>query len=161
MALPGAATDREGVDVAEGTTVVCPRRGCHAQFTIGVTFENVSITGAAMNVAVTCPRCGLTFDATGGGDGTFSTVDGRLMRVADELRRLGQAHPGVEDELRALRAEVERLGDLSADSLERTVEQVAPTAAPLLLRVLRDPATPNSAALVATLLAIIAMVLGR
>lgn len=41
--------------------------------------RNVTIVGARMNVATTCPGCGLTFDATGGGDGTFSTgADGRL-----------------------------------------------------------------------------------
>lgn len=44
-----------------------------------MTFENVTIVGASMNVAVQCPMCGTVFDATGGGDGTFDTSpDGRL-----------------------------------------------------------------------------------
>lgn len=42
------------------------------------------ISGA--NISVPCPHCGHRFDATGGGDGTFSTLpDGTLVRVVTDL----------------------------------------------------------------------------
>lgn len=37
---------------------------------------------------MTCPRCGHEWDATGRGDGTWSTVRGRVVRVAAAVSRL-------------------------------------------------------------------------
>lgn len=102
MERPGAVTHREGVDVANGTTVTCPV--CGTRFSIGITFEQVTIVGAGMNVAVDCPRCGETFDATGGGDGTFSTVGGELRRVTEAARSVRNALAHADPaELAALR----------------------------------------------------------
>lgn len=87
-------THREGADVANGTTVTCPV--CGTRFSIGITFEQVTIVGAGMNVAVDCPRCGETFDATGGGDGTFSTIGGELRRVTEAAQSVRNALADVD-----------------------------------------------------------------
>lgn len=102
MARCGAGADREGVDVAQDTTVRCPH--CDHDSHFGITLTNLTVVGAAMNVAVTCTHCGQVFDATGGGDGTFSTVGGRLQRVSDAVRAVqaSVAHLTPE-ELRDLR----------------------------------------------------------
>lgn len=103
------------------TTVECTE--CGHRFTIGLTLQDVSIEGAAMNIAVTCPRCGVTFDATGGGDGTFSTLDGELRRVGDAARSLRNAlvHAPTE-ELRELRRTlIERRDDLGIDLGEELI----------------------------------------
>lgn len=64
------------------TIVDCPNLTCRFTFPIGLDLDTTSFSGNGMNVAVECPRCGRRFDATGGGDGTFSTVGGRFRRVA-------------------------------------------------------------------------------
>lgn len=71
-----------------GTTVTCPR--CRRDVFLGATFQNVTIQGAAMNIAVTCAHCSTLFDAAPGGDGTFSTIGGRLHRVAGGVRLLAK-----------------------------------------------------------------------
>lgn len=61
----------------------CPQ--CGADVPIP-TMTNVSFSGNPVNLSVGCPTCGLRFDATGGGDGTFSTVGGRIRRVRAAVR---------------------------------------------------------------------------
>lgn len=87
--------------------VTCTR--CGRDSAIGGTFENVTFVGTRMNVAVTCPHCGGLFDAAAGGDGTFSTVGGRLRRVATGVRLLAdesRQHPdSVPSLVRVLRTQ--------------------------------------------------------
>lgn len=91
-----------------GTLATCPH--CRRVQQIGATFTNVSFIGNAANIVVACSWCGRDFDATGGGDGTFSTVDGRLRRVAAATRSLRNAlAPADVAEVRELRNALQEL----------------------------------------------------
>jgi hypothetical protein len=94
--------DREGVDVSQPVTVVCPRQGCHCQFELKLRIPpNVTLETANGASAFThCPRCGLRIDLLPGG-GTFAAVGGRLRRIADALV---QVDP---QELERLRSELQ------------------------------------------------------
>lgn len=90
------------------TQVTCPHCGTTQQ--IGMTLTDVTFEGiGGMNVAVTCPHCGRTLDATGGGDGTFSTVGGRLMRVWRGMQVASDVSRWDRDELLGLRDELAHL----------------------------------------------------
>lgn len=62
-------------------------------------FTNVTFSGNGRNVEVGCPGCGLRFEGAPGGDGTFSTVGGRLQKVADYI---ASADRDTLDSLRSL-----------------------------------------------------------
>lgn len=79
----------------------CPR--CGSEYSDQAHLEQVTFVGNGNNVVIPCPACGLEWDATGGGDGTFSSIGGRLVRVARTLAAADRA------ELERLRAEVERI----------------------------------------------------
>lgn len=84
-----------------GFALSCPR--CGHIYETGVHLESVSFQGiGGMNIVVPCPRCGHEWDATGGGDGTWSTVGGRLVRVAEAVSRLDG------EEVRALLASLQQ-----------------------------------------------------
>jgi hypothetical protein len=100
----------------DGTTATCPRCGFGQR--MGITFTNVTFEGNAMNVAVDCPRCGATFDATGGGDGTFSTVGGRLMRVWRGMQVAADISRWDRDRVLELRDELTRL--LEGDEVDES-----------------------------------------
>ncbi|WP_284535306.1 YecA family protein [Nocardioides sp. T2.26MG-1] len=87
------------------TIVNCPNVTCRHSFPIGLDLDTVTFVGNGMNVAVECPRCHRRFDATGGGDGTFSTVGGRLRRVA---KFISEADDGT---LNSLRQDLERASE--------------------------------------------------
>jgi hypothetical protein len=58
----------------------CPN--CGSVFEDGVTLTGVTIVGARTNIQVTCPACNHQFEGAPGGDGTFSTIGGRIHRIA-------------------------------------------------------------------------------
>ncbi len=97
-------SDLGGIDMPNGTGAACPT--CHFEQVLPFTFENVMITGAAMKVAVTCPICRTVFDAAPGGDGTFSTIGGRLQQV---------------------RAAAEALADMTVQEFTELAEQLKKT----------------------------------
>lgn len=83
--------------------IACKNPFCGATFVSPVDFVGVTIIGAQQNIAVSCPRCGFTFDATEGGDGTWSSASGKLVQLARFVR---DASP---EELAHVRAEAERI----------------------------------------------------
>lgn len=97
-------------DVMSGTTSVeCPNCG-HRQH-LGFFYGEFTFSGNFMNVAVDCLRCGATFDATGGGDGTFAVIGGRLMRVWRGMQVASDVSRWDREELLELRDELARLLD--------------------------------------------------
>lgn len=92
---------------------------------IPATFHNVRVTGAQMNLAVTCKVCSVVFDAAPGKDVLIDTVDGRLqvrqvVRTVRDLR--SAAKSATSEDLAALKAvasedgaEIERLTGPFAD----------------------------------------------
>lgn len=69
--------------------------------TVPATLKQVRVTGASMNVAVTCPECHSTFDAAPGDDVVINTHRGRVtvrevVAALKDLRRVVKAAP-VED----------------------------------------------------------------
>jgi len=77
---------------------------------------NLTFVGNGINVLVTCPRCGSSFDAAPG-DGMFATgPDGQLVKVRDLVARLQSEDPSTytPNELaEALEATDPRLGALA------------------------------------------------
>lgn len=69
-----------------GTVVTNP--SCRTTQRIPVTFTNVKFVNCDTNIGVGCPLCGADFDAAPGGDGTYSTVGGRIQRMATGVRTL-------------------------------------------------------------------------
>ena len=106
--------------MVQDTWAHCPFCGTKNQI---LTANRLTIVGStAMNVSVECGGCGRDFDAAPGGPGTFSSIGGRLRRVASAL-----AHAD-EDELTAL-LEALRQAERESAGPERTaelVEQAAP-----------------------------------
>jgi hypothetical protein len=84
------------------TTLTCPNPLCRTEFQIGLELSNVTFVNFAQNIVATCPSCGQTFDGAPG-DGTYSTIGGRLVKVAEYLAHADR------NELLELRARLERL----------------------------------------------------
>jgi hypothetical protein len=63
--------------------LTCPH--CETAYTVGATLTNVTVVGSGQNIVAPCPKCGLSWDITGGGNGTWSTFGGRLVKVASFL----------------------------------------------------------------------------
>lgn len=82
--------------------LTCPNPLCRAEFQIGLDLSDVTFVGNNRNLVTSCPCCGQTFDAAPG-DGTYSTIGGRLIKVAEYL-----AH-AQRSEVLELRARLERL----------------------------------------------------
>lgn len=100
----------------EGTRAHCPN--CSYEWALGTFIHGNTITGTPINVGVTCPRCNTSFDATGGGSGTFDTgPDGQLTlrRVRDAAKLLAALDRGqleaLQQELREVRDQVKTLED--------------------------------------------------
>jgi hypothetical protein len=72
------------LDVAQGSCIPCPR--CQFVFAIGIHFRNVQFSGNAINIAMTCPRCGHHFDAAGEGEVRVSTGPDGGLRVSRAVR---------------------------------------------------------------------------
>lgn len=64
------------------TTLTCPH--CGTPQTMAITLAGVTLAGNRHNFVTRCRQCGRTFDAAPD-DGTYSTVDGQLRRVANYL----------------------------------------------------------------------------
>lgn len=103
------------------TFATCPH--CGTTTALGITFTDVTFGGNAMNVAVTCSNCQRKFDAAPG-DGTYSTIGGRLRRVREGVRvfvdELNQ-DPHVAAVLAELVRQQSRMGttpDLLAEQLD-------------------------------------------
>jgi hypothetical protein len=84
------------------TTLTCPNPQCRTEFQIGLNLTSVTFANNARNLVTTCPGCGQEFDAASG-DGTYSTIGGRLLKVAEYLAHADR------NELLELRARLERL----------------------------------------------------
>lgn len=70
-----------------GTIAAC--QACGYAWDTGVTFENVTIVGGDNQVALMggdCPRCKAPINL-GVGEGTYSTIGGRLRRIAGVLAK--------------------------------------------------------------------------
>src|SRR3954454_10410761 len=82
----------------------CPR--CGYTYSLNINIQNVAMAGAPMNIAVTCPNCGLEWDATEGGDGTFAIIGGQFVRVASHLASADSVQlAGLQGRLKALERE--------------------------------------------------------
>lgn len=84
------------------TTLTCANPLCRTEFQIGLELSNVTFGNSARNIVATCPSCGQTFDGAPG-DGTYSTIGGRLVKVAEYLAHADR------NELLELHARLERL----------------------------------------------------
>lgn len=99
----------------QGATANCP--SCGTAVRIGLVLENVTFVNNGMNVAVHCPRCQLMFDAAPG-DGTFSTIGGRIRLVTKILARSDRV------ELLRLQQDLEYAkASADADSVARALDR--------------------------------------
>lgn len=94
-----------------------------------------------------CPSCG-----------AMGAVPDGVYTVLRDLGALRDKNPKVVDELVALRDTLGRVGDRVQD-LEGVIRTTAPTAAPALLRLLRDPAMAAAIGIVGVLLGVLSFVL--
>jgi hypothetical protein len=105
-------------------TTFCPDPTC--RMTVIVPFSGeMTLASNGRNFDVQCPRCGKSFDATDGRDGTFSTIGGRLTRVAEFI---AQRSP---EELAALRTRLAALTEADdAEGVGQELEQMGATPPP-------------------------------
>jgi hypothetical protein len=98
-----------------GFGLTCPK--CGHSYLVPGDFRDMTFQGNEMNVVAPCPACGHVWDATGGGDGTWSGIGGRLVRVASAVAEMDRDQ--VESLLALLkRAQKSKDSDKAAEALD-------------------------------------------
>lgn len=110
--------------MSQGTTVVCPRKGCWNEFQVYTGFEGIErLVLSESYIRVLCHRCGLEFNALPR-RGTYTLQGGRFRRVsaaAAELWELLRDAP--EKDRRELRESITSEASSSPEAVIETLRK--------------------------------------